>query len=114
MVGSPFSTDVFDEKLHLFYISTNDNYIHDVTQEGSTWQDKVVIKYAFKTEIKSFFTTENKKGDDESYVLTGENALAKVAGGGEMVKLWTVKDGKFVPETTEELWSGTVMDTWLQ
>lgn len=104
VVGSPFSTALFNDKLHLFYISANDNYIHDVTQEDSTWKDRVVINYEFKTEIKSFFTTEDEKGEDLAYVLTGdsENALVKITGGGEMTKLGTVKDSTFVPQTPEQ------------
>jgi len=102
VAGSPFSTSFFDDTLHLYYISATDNYIHDVTRKNGTWRDTVVIKYAFQTRIKAFFMTENESGGAESYALTQENALQKFAAEGEITKLGNVRDGKFMPQTTEE------------
>jgi len=119
VVGSPFSTSVVGDELHLYYISSNDNYIHDVTRKNGTWRDTIVIKYPFKTHTRAFFMIKNESGDDESYVLTEETALLKFTAEGQMSKLGTVKNGKFISERsvdgcTNDAWNGTLTEDRLK
>jgi len=98
VTGTPISLLVTQDELQVYYISDNDKFIHKaVRQSDGIWQDSAVIKYAFNEEIRAICI-----GDNESFALTGGDDLLKVGAEGEKLQLGTVKDGKFIPKTTEE------------
>lgn len=119
VIGSPISTSVVGDQEHVYYISVNDLYIHDVTSGDGKWMDTIVIKYTFNEAIRGFVVMGNGSGADEAWVLTEENTLLKFTAEGGNTRLGTVKDGEFVSERsvdycTNDAWNGTLTEDRLK
>ena len=113
LAGSPLSISTIRNRLHIFYISAKDNFIHDVTRANQTWRDMIVVQHPFHTKPKSFVVTENENKETEVYVMTEDNTLLKSNAEGRLTKLGTAKMGKFVFERsvdfcTKDAWNGTL------
>ncbi|KAF8230578.1 hypothetical protein L208DRAFT_1400257 [Tricholoma matsutake] len=89
VIGSPISTSVVGDQEHVYYISVNDLYIHDVTSGDGKWMDTIVIKYTFNEAIRGFVVMGNGSGADEAWVLTEENTLLKFTAEGGKTRLGT-------------------------
>jgi len=111
--GSPFGTSTAEDKLHIFYISADDHYMHQVVQEADgSWKDRVFASCSFEEEKltpKRFMVTRNPESNTfEVYVLTVRNALLKITqdgetSNGELKVLGNVDDkGEFVAGTSAQ------------
>jgi len=118
IVGTPISTSIVDNIMHVFYISAKDNCMHYVAQErGGSWSDKIMTSCTFEEKLKRFMVAPNQEtGNFEAYVLTEDNALLQLTPEGEGVKreLGKVdKTGKFLAGTSAEccryVWSPVVV-----
>jgi len=103
---SPLATSSAGGKLHLFYVSANDNYVHYVTQQQvGSWTDTICTKYAFSAneKPKRFLASPDGSGGFELFVLTEEKALLRISADGQKKSLGTVNvAGEYVPATKEE------------
>ncbi|KAF8517817.1 hypothetical protein JB92DRAFT_2904692 [Gautieria morchelliformis] len=107
IAGSPLSTVVDGDKLHVFYISAKDNCIHYVTRapEGS-WSGNVMVNCPVEEKIKRFIVAPI--GDTinfDAYLLTADDMLLQVTPEGDGVKRELGKidsKGIFVPGTSAQ------------
>jgi hypothetical protein len=111
--GSPIATSTVDDKVHVFYLSAKDNYIHYVVEEtDGNWNDMVFAScslQAEKVEPKQFMATRAPESTSfEVHVLTKEDTLLSISqdeetSTGKLTTYGKLDDqGEFVAEANAE------------
>lgn len=107
LVGSPISATVIDDKVHVFYISDKDHYMHYLVEEtGGSWIDNIMAKCVLDETFTRFMVAKNNESKViEAYMLSVGRVMMQIVGegDGELRELGKVdKDDKFVPGTSAE------------
>ena len=116
LVGSPLSISAVGNTLHVYYISAEDDFIHELVYGAdNTWKKRIVTRQRFDKKIQSFVVGESGSGDEELYLLTGDNVLLKIDVQERPTRLGTVQKGKFISERSvdccaNDAWNGTLTE----
>ena len=117
LVGSPLSISAVGNTLRVYYISAEDNLIHELLLSGAnnTWKERVVTTHRFNIKIQNFVMGESESGDEELYLMTEDNVLLKINVQGHLMRLGAVEKGKFVSEKSvdccaNDAWNGTLTE----
>ncbi|TFY69363.1 hypothetical protein EVJ58_g461 [Rhodofomes roseus] len=102
LLGTPISTVLDDNGLHVFYFSAADQRVHQL-HGGETWADEEMFDQALGPLQGLVVSTNREKGSFEAYVLTADKAVLQAEDGGDKRELGKVDgNGKLVPNTTAE------------
>lgn len=105
LVGTHLYALVIDERVHVFYVGSDDHFMHYLVEESNgVWVDEVLAKCKLDSTLTRFMVNRGET-DLEAYAITDRKVIVQVRGGdeGSVEELGTVdEEGTFVPGTSAE------------
>ncbi|KAH8587494.1 hypothetical protein B0O99DRAFT_641527 [Bisporella sp. PMI_857] len=111
-MNTPHSASVYDEKLHLFYMS-EDNALHYQSKEhdNGAWEDPVMVTAKLNDVVLNFMVARDDRGF-EAYFLTGSTLLL-VGPSKKIVMLGDIEGNKFIPaDDAEDVITLVIFASW--
>jgi hypothetical protein len=116
VAGSPLTVLVTEDKVYLFYISTSDNFVHSLAQQGNgTWSDATLSTFAFDAndKPKRLLVSPSEGGALDLFVLSEKRSLFRVSTDGTKTVLGSVTDaGEWKAATNEECFLPFAFYAW--
>ncbi|KAJ3559583.1 hypothetical protein NM688_g258 [Phlebia brevispora] len=119
LAGTPLHATVIDGKMHVFYVSDKDHYLHYLSEEEEEdWVDNIMAKCVLDETLISLVASRSGDGEGvlEAYIYTVGRTILQVRGRGEgeTREIGKVnREGAFVPgveiEHARFLWAPIVM-----